>query len=278
MKAPRFALLATLALVILGGASCGKPTTNVGTTISQVSLTTGIKYTNEPENNLEQVGDSSLKIYLAVEVTHPVSTTQVRVVWQKLPNQIIATETFTGKRTNTRNQLDFDYKAASSWLSSQIERPGISWPMGDYKTEVYLDNNLAKTVFFSIVSDAEAEKQRIQGLVSSISFGDTLTEDNLLANTKSSFSRTAPVIYIQVKIANAPTGTDLQIAVRQIKTDLVVNTFSSVVGGSDTLLFSLTRSQFGRFWSDKLWPAGSFEVTAKINQALAKTTNFTIQS
>ena len=278
MKVFQITLAAIIALLGLAGASCSGPLTDAGTTISQAVITTGVKYTNQPENNLEQVGDSSSVIYLAAEVNHPTSTTEVRVVWQKLPNQIIATETFTGKRTNTRNQLDFDYRAATSWLSSRIERPNLSWPMGDYKTEVYLDNNLAKTVFFSIVSDTEAEKQRVQGLVSSLTFGDTLTDDNQLASTKTTFSRTTPIIYIQVKLADAPAGTDLQVAVRQVKTDLIVNTFSSVGVGDDTLLFSLDRNQFGRLWSDKLWPVGSFEVTAKISQATARVTNFVIQS
>lgn len=278
MKTFQIALAAVIVLLGLTGASCSRSLTDAETTISQAIITTGVKYTNQPENNLEQVGDSSSVIYLAAEVNHPVSTTEVRVVWLKLPNQVIATETFTGKRTSTRNQLDFDYRAATSWLSSRIERPNLSWPAGEYKAEVYLDNNRAKTVFFNIVSDAEAERRQVQKLVSSLKFGDTLTDDNQLASAKTSFSRTTPIIYIQVKLADAPAGTDLQVAVRQVKTDLTVNTFSSVGAGDDTLLFSLDRNQFGRLWSDKLWPAGSFEVTAKINQATAQTANFVIQS
>lgn len=278
MKVFQITLAAVIVLLGLTGTSCSRPLADTGTTISQAIITTGVKYTNQPENNLEQVGDSSSVIYLAAEVSRPISTTEVRVVWQKLPNQIIATETFTGKRTNTRNQLDFDYRAATSWLSSRIERPNLSWPMGEYKTEVYLNGNLAKTVFFDIVSDTEAERQQIQKLVSSLKFGDTLTGDNQLTGTKTSFSRTTPIIYIQVKLVGAPAGTDLQIAVRQVKTDLTVNTFSSVVVGDNTLLFSLDRNQLGRLWSDKLWPVGSFEVTAKINQTAARVTNFVIQS
>ncbi len=278
MKMYQIALVFVIALVGLTGASCSRPVTETKTTIPQAVITTGIKYTNQPENNLEQVGGSSSVIYLAVEVNYPTSNTEVRVVWRKMPNQVIATETFTGKRTNTRNQLDFDYRLASSWLSSRVERPSLSWPMGEYKTEVYLDGGLAKTVFFSIVSDAEAEKQRVRGVVNSLTLGDTLTDDNRLANTKTTFSRNTPVIYIQTKISGATAGTNLEVAVRHVKTDLAVNTFSAVVAGDDTLIFSLDRNQVGRLWSDKLWPVGSFEVTAKINQATARTTNFVIQN
>ncbi len=277
MKTFHIILAGILIFVGLTGASCNRPQPNTTTDIAQAVITTGIKYDNQPENNLEEVGDSSPSIYLSAQVVRPTSATAIKVVWYKLPNQILATETFSGKRTDSRNQFDFNYKSNSSWLSSRIERPGLSWPAGDYKTEVYVGGSLSKTVFFRIVTDAEAEKQQLGRIITSLSFGDALTGDNEISSSKTYFSRTTPVIYIQVGISNAPAGTDLEIAVRQVKTDTLVNTFSSVVSGNDIVLFSLGKSQFGRFWSDKLWPTGSFEVAAKINQTTVRTANLIIQ-
>ncbi len=277
MKTFHIILAGILIFMGLTGSSCNRPQANTTTDIAQAVIATGIKYDNQPENNLEEVGDSSPSIYLSAQVVRPTSTTAIRVVWYKLPNQILATETFSGKRTDSRNQFDFNYKTNSSWLSSRIERPSLSWPTGDYKTEVYIGENLAKTVFFHIATDAEAEKQQLGRIITSLSFGDSLTGDNRISSGKTYFSRTTPTIYIQVGIGNAPAGTDLEVAVRQVKTDTLVNTFSSVVSGNDTVLFSLGKSQFGRLWSDKLWPTGSFEVTAKINQTTVRTANFIIQ-
>jgi len=277
MKQLKPLLVLLLALLTLSGARCG----GIAATrpaVEQAVIATSIHYDNQPDNNIEQVPTSTAVIYLAAEVTDPTSATTVQVTWYQLPNQVIATETFAGKRQSSSNQLDFDYQKSASWLASRVERPGLSWPMGEYRAEVRLGSQLAKTVFFKVVSDIAAEEASAKKIIRSVKFGDTLNDSNQLSSSKTSFRRTAPAIYIQVELAGAKPGTDLQVGVRYVKDDLLINTFSSVVMGDDQLVFALSRDRFGKLWSDQLWPVGSFQVTAKVNGVAAWTGSFLVQS
>ncbi|MFA5009657.1 MAG: hypothetical protein WC553_00290 [Patescibacteria group bacterium] len=276
MKLIQPTALVLIALLALGGARCGQNAT-VNGSIEQTSIATGITYDNQPENSLEQVPASATAIYLSAEIANPTKSTTVQVAWYQLPTTVIASEEFSGKRESGGNNLDFDYTKSTSWLASRITRTGLSWSLGDYRVEVSLNGNIAKTLFFKVVSDSEAEKASVEKIVSALRVGDALDDDNQLVAAKTSLARGTDNIHIAVTLTGAKAGSNLEVGVRFVKTDLVINSFSSVVSGSKTLIFSLPRDRFGRLWTDKLWPVGSFEVTAKLNGVIARTTTFVVQ-
>jgi len=279
MKLLKFGAVAFIVLTTLAGARCGGGATSANTpAITDVAVSVGIKYTNEPETVLETVASSSRIIYVSAEVTNPTKSTEVKVAWYKLPNQPIATETFSGKRGSSGNQLDFDYKRTTSWLASQVERPGLSWTIGEYRVEVYLDGQSAKTVFFNVVSDSDADKLTASKAIQSVLFSDAIDDNNQLVDSaRTTFARSTPTLYIQVKLGAVPAGTSVEAGVRYVKTGLSINTFTAVATGNDTLLFPLPLERFGRLWSDKLWPIGSFQVITKINGVIGKTSTFLIE-
>lgn len=276
----KLVLIGLCAAVLLSGASC-RPSTENLPSIGQVVLASAIKNNNEPSNDLEQVAAGTAVLYLTAEVQRPTKSTSVTITWFRLPNQIIATETFNGSRggSTSVNQTDFDQRYRSSWLASQVRRPGASWLLGDYKAEVELNGQLAKTLFFSVVRDSDADRESASQAISSLQFGDGLGDDNLIARSKTTFKRDADHLYVQLGLANSvQAGTDIEISIRYIREDLVVNTFSAVVGSDNTMLFDLNRDRFGKLWSDRLWPTGSFEVVVRVNGVVGRTVNFQIQA
>lgn len=277
MKMKLLVLALVASPIVLLGARCQPVGSSIPTTISRAVITTGVKANNEPENNLNQIAAGTNVIYLSVEVTKPYSKTAVQVSWYKIPNQILATENFRGNRgTGGGERFDFDTKLNNSWLAARATKPGTSWPLGEYKAEIRLNNRLAKTVFFTVVSDADADKAAANAVIKDISFGDAITGDNQLDGSSTSFSRDTANIYLQVA-TESPANTNLQISIRYLKEDKPFNTLNSIVSGNHTQLYTLSRSRFGKLWPDNLWPVGSFEVVAKVNGVVAKTTNFFVR-
>jgi hypothetical protein len=279
MRKIQFVLMGLCTVVLLAGASC-KPNINPNaTSIGRVVLASAIKVNNEPENDLEKVSAGTAVLYLTAEVLRPVKSTIVSTTWYKIPNQVVVTENFNGSRgASSVDQTDFDERYSSSWLASRAQRPGSSWTVGDYKVEVALNGKTAKTLFFSIVKDSEADQQTAAGMVSSIQFGDALGDDNFIAVGKAIFARDVDHLYVQLNLASsAKPGTEVQVAVRHLKEDLVINTFSAVVGTDSTIIFDLERSRFGKLWADRLWPTGSFEVVARMNGVVGKTASFQVK-
>ena len=277
MKTEQFVIAGLLAAILLTGASCG-PTQANPTTIGQAVLASGVKTNNEPVNDLEQVGAGTGVLYLAAQVIQPIQRTAVRVAWYKLPDQVMSSEDFDGQGNNSLQRYNFNYHYGSSWLASRLAKPGASWPLGEYRVEISLNQRLAKTVFFTVVSDVEADRAAAAKVIQSLAFGDTITGDNQIINAKNTFSRDADNIYIQLQTSGAQSNTDLQVSIRYVKDDQIINTFAMVISGDQTKLFTLSRERFGKLWSDKLWPVGTFTVTTQVNGIVAKTADFFVKA
>lgn len=259
--------------VILGAASCSR---GGETIIGDVAIATGVNVQNAPENDLTEVNASSEAIYLSARVDHPSSTTQVQVRWYQLSGQLIAKESFSGRRSST-HLFDFDKGASSSFLASRIEREGISWPTGEYRAEVFLGDQLVKTVFFKIISDAEASQQAVANKVQQIRLGDTLNSQFKVDKDVAIFTRATNDIYIQISLIDIGPNTEVKTNVRYIKEDQQVANFTSEVTGDKELVLNLSRERFGRFWPDRLWPEGAFEVGVIIGGVQARTRTFQVK-
>ncbi len=273
MKFLRSASLLLICFLLLTAASCSR---GAETVISDVVIATSVKVQNTPENNLTEVNASSEVIYLSARVDHPSSVTQVQVRWYQLPSQLIAKESFTGRRSGT-HPFDFDRGASSSFLASRIEREGISWTTGEYRAEVFLGDQLAKTVFFKVISDAEANQQAIASKVQQIRLGDALNSQFKVDKDVAIFTRATNDIYIQIGLIGISPNTEVKTNVRYIKEDQQVANFTSEVTGDKELLLTLSRERFGRLWPDRLWPEGTFEVSIIIGGVQARTRTFQVK-
>ena len=141
-----------------------------------------------------------------------------------------------------------------------------------------MGDQLAKTVFFRIISDTEAQQQATASQVRQIWFGDALTHEFKVGADRTVFSRATNDIHIQIDLVGLPPSTEVRTNIRYIKKDQQVASFVSEVTGDRELVLSLSRERFGQLWPDRLWPEGTFEVTVTIGGVQAKTRTFQVQS
>lgn len=273
MRSVRLSVLLLVTFVILGAAGCSR---GVTTTVDQVTVTTSVTDQNVAEAATDEVPAGSEAIYLSARVNYPTKDTVVQVKWYRLPGQFIAVEDFYG-RYGSVQRFDFNEDARQSFLASRLERTGVSWAVGEYRVEVFLNGELVQTAFFKVISDVEAlakaTAQKIQGL----ELGDTLNSQFKVDQDKVVFARTTDHIYIQVNVADADPNTKIETNVRYVKEDRAIANFTSEVTGNKELVLSMSRERFGRLWPDSLWPEGTFEVEVEINGIQAKTKTFQVE-
>ena len=265
-------LVGGLGLIALTAVGCSS---TPAMTVASVAVTSGIGLTNEPMNSLTEIPVSQPVIYLTAEVANPAGSIPVQVRWFKLPTTVLATEDFSGRRSDS-SPFDFDRTKSVSTLASRLERQDIGWEVGEYRAEVWLGGRLAKTIFFKVVSDTEADRLNAARVVQQIAFSDQLTSTGELGTTATSFSRSTNVIYVQLTIGQSAPSATIVVMVRYVAADQSVASFTAVPQGTAPLRFELSRERFGRLWSDKLWPIGTFEVKVEINGILARTRTFQI--
>lgn len=273
MRLIRLGVLLLATFFLLGAASCSRgPSTN----ISDVAIATGINTQNVAENVLDEVPAGSEAIYLSAKVNSLTVSTQVEVRWYQLPSQLIAKDSFKGNRSQVQS-FDFDRNVQGSYFASRIERQGVSWPIGEYRAEVFLNGQLVKTVFFNVISDIEAEQKALASKVQKIILGDALNSGFKVGEDKDVFARSTDNIYIQVNLAGVAPNTKVETNVRYIKEDQVIANFTSEVTGDKELVLTLSRERFGRLWADRLWPVGAFEVSVVIGGVQGKTRDFQVK-
>lgn len=261
MKLIKRGMLLVALLLTLGAASCGD---GEQTSVGRVAVATGLELYNQASNELSKVAASVEKIYLSVEILRPTQFTRVRIKWYQLPNKLLASEDFIGHRDGS-NKFDFNRNAGASFLASSIAKNSVSWPIGEYKAEVFIDNDLAKTIFFNVVTEFEASTSRLAAVVRSLKTGDELNNRFKLGNSKTVFNRTTENIYVQAGIRNAEPGTDLTIRVRYVREDRIFASFSYEIIDDEDIVVDLARTRFGKLWTDKLWPEGVFEAMVLVN-------------
>lgn len=261
MRLLKFGSLTLVLLFTLGAAACSSSNP---TSIGQVAVTTGLGLYNQPANELSKVPTSAEKIYLSAEVLDSTRVTRTRVQWYRLPSQLLASEDFQGNRTGT-NQFDFNKQAQSSYLASSISKSDVTWPLGEYRVEVFIDGALAKTVFFTVVTEQEASTSQLASIVRSVKTGDTLNGQFQLSGSETVFERATDHIYVQADIRGAQPGTDLTIKTRFVKEDRIFANFAYEIVDDEVIVVDLARSRFGKLWPDRFWPEGTFEATVLVN-------------
>lgn len=262
MKLVKRGMLLVALLLTLGAASCGSD--GEQTSVGQVAVATGLELYNQPSNELTKVAASADAIYLSAEILNPVSTSRVRIRWYRLPSQLISTEDFLGKRDQA-NKFDFMLNSKSSFLASSITKDSLAWVLGEYRVEIFINNEIAKTISFDIVSDNEASEGALTAIVRNIITGDSLNNKFKIVAPKSTFTRGTDNIFVQTSIKNAVPGTSVAIKIRYVKEDRIFANFTYEVIGDEDIVVDLERNRFGKLWSDRLWPEGAFEVMVYVN-------------
>ncbi|MDD5605847.1 MAG: hypothetical protein PHR51_00700 [Patescibacteria group bacterium] len=275
MKFFKVSLLVVALWFTLGAASCSRDISS--TNIGQVAIATGLNLYNQPSNELAKVAASTETIYAAVEVFDPTPTTRIRVRWYRWPSELIASEDFVGQRSSA-NKFDYQAGAKSSFLASSIKKNDLTWALGEYKVEVLVNNNPAKSVMFDIVPDNEALAGELAAIVHKISTASALDDDFKISDAQTTFARNVDDIFVQTNIRGADAGTAVSIRVRYVKEDNIFATFSYEVDEDQDIVVDLERDRYGKLWSDRLWPEGAFEITVLVNNLEAASHTFLVKT
>ena len=264
-----------LGVLLLSAASCGgKPAQ-----VDRAAIATGINPDNSP------VGEAQLNlllttptIYLCAEVVNAKEDTAIDVEWRYLTaDRVLATETFRGGRTDDRPQeFITGVGPATSWLYSHITLTGLSWPMGSYEVTVKLDGQEVDRVDFNVVGSQQFDELSKKALVESFYLGSKLNDQSQIAIPGSQFSRSQEEIYAVALLKGAPAATKVRAVWRYLEGGVTINDFLTTFSGSGYLPFDISLSRFGKLWSDRLWPAGTYSVSLYVDNVLVTTKNFTV--
>ena len=107
------AIVLLLILIFFLRSGGGAPATS----IDQIALALGVDSVNQPTTLASVVPSSAEEIFVVGQINQPKDSTTARVRWIKLPNTILATEDFEGRR-NQVAKFDFDETKASSFFAS----------------------------------------------------------------------------------------------------------------------------------------------------------------
>lgn len=272
----RFLLM--IAVVFLTAASCSRGVNpeEVTTAIDQATVTLGIDFENKPANTITSVAAGTASIYLSARVVNPTRTTSARIRWSKA-GAIIATQDFNGGRGND-NQFDFVQGDNNSYFASQVDRPGTSWPLGDYKIEIFLNGRLDQTLNFKVVTDQDQDQNQARNMVSSLIFGSRVNAQNQLTVTGTTFDPSTPNLYAAIGLNQVPVGSNLELAVRYVRDNVAVTSYKVQYQEGDSITIEIDSDQvFRRSRPNRSWPAGSYEVTVLINGVQARTSTFVVR-
>lgn len=271
MKTQYKVLAILLSFFVLGGLSCSSSDSNVR--VDDVTIATEISFNNEAENSVTEIAATTRMIYLSARVVEPTSKTKVRVKWYRLPNDLIASEDFEG----SGGSFDFDEDRNESFLASHIEREDLVWSLDDYRTDVLLDGEVIKSVFFKIVSDDDATQAYVSDVIKDIKISDERNSDLKIIHEKTTFSPYTNIIYVQVDTQNANPDMEIRTVIRYVKDNLEIASLESAVLGDTNVTWELVRESLGKRWQDNLWAEGSYEVSVFVDGVKARERTFVVE-
>lgn len=260
-------------LLILGAASC-KGSSSSTAAIGEVMVTTEINNDNTPVGNLPVILDTSPKIYVAVEMINVQRGDSVQVVWRYLPkDQIIATETFTGRRASDR---PYDFvggpSPVTSWLASSVALADLNWLNGDYEITAQLNQRDTKKIGFSVTNEHGLDTANKQAMIQNTWLGKGINSNHQITLPTTNFAKTDQNIYAVVLTKNVPANTRFKAQWELLETGEIVNEFVTSVSGSEYVSFVLNLQQAGR----TAWAKGNYTFSLFVDNTLVITKNFQV--
>ncbi len=86
--------------------------------------------------------------YAVIHLSTTKGNPSVKIIWTILD----ATDATTKNRVTGQTFGEAELIASISLLYASVSRPATSWPVGQYKAEVFLDGKLAKTAQFTVTA------------------------------------------------------------------------------------------------------------------------------
>ncbi len=194
--------------------------------------------------------------YVIVDVANAPDDTKVKAVFTAVDVEGAEPNTALGEHEITSSSGKFHFNLSNSML----------WPVGKYKVDIYLNDELDTTLEFEV-----------EGSVSTQSGGIQITRASLARDAEgtqptTTFS-TTDIFYFIIETSGAPAGTSfmarwIATSVEGIEPNYVIDE-AEITGGDDVYTFNLSNNQ--------PWPTGDYRVELYINGALYQTYEFSVE-
>ena len=262
-----------LLLIILGAAGCNSADNQ--SRLGKLAITTQINQDNTPVAELALIVDTAPKIYLSVELINGRRGDRVRVTWRNLTkDQIVATETFTGRRQTDRPYefIGLSTTPQTSWLASAITLTDISWPAGDYEAVVQLGSKETQQIGFVITTEQQFDIDAKKALVKNLWLGTQINSQNQIVSPSTKFDQHTEKIYAVVLLQNVPAGTRLKGSWQLLETGEVFSVFMTNFSGGGYLPFILALDEAGK----TIWAKGNYSFNLFVDNVPVISRNFSI--
>lgn len=135
-----FLLIFTISLTIIG---CEANFSFSTAKLSEAVMTLGVDSERKPLNPTNSFPADSEAIYCSAKLSNAPTDTCIKAIWIYEKGEVEDLIDYEIAQTE-------DYLSGTRYLSFYVTKPYNGFPRGNYKLELYIDDKLAETLFFSI--------------------------------------------------------------------------------------------------------------------------------
>jgi len=194
--------------------------------------------------------------YAQVELSNAPDDTKVKAVWTAVDAEGV----------DANSELDSaEYESGDAVITFHLENNNL-WPAGQYKVDIYLNDEVAKTLTFEVEQTQAIEAQ---GPYISDAW---MSSDGAGSDRTTTFTPDA-IFYAQAELAGAPDDTQLKATWTAVSAEGVdpgyVIDEAEYTSGDGVIYFELSNTN--------PWPVGQYQVDIYLNSQLTETLTFEVR-
>lgn len=251
--------------------------TNTAVGVKNAHMTTNLDSQGKSTDTVTTYSPSAQKLIVSAELKNAKANTVVKYVWTYVTtNEEIVTNKISyaeaGDKNLQNNLAITDFTTLSKW------------PEGDYKVEIYLNDDKTASAIVAFVVKENSSAVSTQSTSSTQSSGvyvlnahmtTELTSAGGPTDTVTSYKPTAAQLIASAELYSAPKNTNIKFTLTYTTSNILVGTYSIDSGDS----YTQSRYIYCYFTMDKAWPTGDYQVDIYLGgqTAPAKTITFTVK-
>lgn len=250
---------------------------NTAVSIKNAHMTTNLDSQGKPTDTVTTYSTSAQKLIVSAELKNAKANTLVKYVWTYVTaNEEIVTNKVSYAEAGDKNLQN--YLAISDFTTLS------KWPEGDYKVEMYLNDDKTATAIVAFVVKENSSAVSTQSTSSTQSSGayvlnahmtTDLTSAGGPIDTVTSYKPAAAQLIASAELYSAPKNTNIKFTLTYTTSNILVGTYSLDSGDS----YTQSRYIYCYFIQDKVWPTGDYQMDIYLGGQTtpAKTITFTVK-
>lgn len=251
--------------------------TNTAVSVKNAHMTTNLDSQGKPSDSVTTYSTSAQKLIVSAELKNAKVNTFVKYVWTYVTtNEEIVTNKISYAEAGDKNLQNYLAITDFTTLSK--------WPEGDYKVEIYLNDDKTASAIVAFVVKDNSSAASTQSASSTQSSGayvlnahmtTDLTSVGGPVDTVTSYKPTASQLIASAELYSAPKNTNIKFTLTYTTSNLLVGTYSLNSGDS----YTQSRYIYCYFVTDKAWTTGDYLVDIYLGDQTtpSKSITFTIK-